>query len=92
MMKLMITSQHLRGLFQAMEIDLTKHLEQSPHLSVEGEIAVARLLLADVENHQAFVLSEDDEKRMWAVAQAALTAVLIGCVDHGLSRPKIDVN
>ncbi|MBR0559521.1 hypothetical protein [Neokomagataea anthophila] len=92
MRKLVIAPEHLQGLFKAMENDLTEHLQRSAHLSVEGEIAVARLHLAEVENHQALVLSEDNEKRMWAVAQAALTAVLIGCVDRGLNRPKIDVN
>nr|WP_294915389.1 hypothetical protein [uncultured Neokomagataea sp.] len=92
MRKLVIAPEHVQGLFKAMQCDLTQYLEQSTHLSLEGEIIVARAFLADVENHQALVLSEDNEKRMWAVALAALTAVLIGCADRGLNRPKIDVN
>lgn len=92
MKELIIASEDVLAVLKAMQIDLTGHLTKSPAISVEGEIAVARELLAKVENNQDLVLSEKNEVLVWAVAQATMTAVLIGCVDRGLIRPKTDVN
>ena len=92
MKEILITSKDIAAVLRAMETDLTNHLLASRCISVEGEIAVARELMAATHNNQDLVLSEENEMRMWAIAQAAMTAVLIGCVDRGTVRPKTDVN